>query len=157
MSQAPILITGGTGRQGGTGRGAIRELVALGYRVRAMVRCLDERSESLEALGSEVAVGDYANFESLNHALAGVEAAYFVYPVATGSRLLGRSSIKVRKRSRAWRNSWIPVRRYVSSIKRQTYLIVSNFYPAPRFARCYTTGGTIPFREAILSYESFSA
>jgi hypothetical protein len=45
----------------------------------------------------------------------------------------------------------------VCLIDQKTYLIVSNFYPAPRFARCYTTGGTIPFREAILSHESFSA
>jgi NAD(P)H dehydrogenase (quinone) len=49
-----------------------------------MVRSLDERSESLVTLGSELVVGDYANFASLNHALEGIEAAYFVYPVATG-------------------------------------------------------------------------
>jgi hypothetical protein len=35
MNNAPVLVTGGAGRQGGTGRGAIRELVSLGYRTRA--------------------------------------------------------------------------------------------------------------------------
>jgi NAD(P)H dehydrogenase (quinone) len=84
MSQAPILVTGGTGRQGGTGHGAIRELLTLGHRVRAMVRSLDERSEALKALGAELVVGEYANFSSLNEALEGVAAAYFVHPVAAG-------------------------------------------------------------------------
>ena len=34
--------------------------------------------------GAELVTGDYADFDSLNHALEGVEAAYFVYPVAAG-------------------------------------------------------------------------
>jgi NAD(P)H dehydrogenase (quinone) len=49
-----------------------------------MVRTLDGRSAALEDLGAEVVVGDYANFNSLNEALDGVAAAYFVYPVAAG-------------------------------------------------------------------------
>lgn len=84
MIQPHILVTGGTGGQGGTGRGAIRELLALGHRVRAMVRSLDDRSKALEVLGVELVVGDYTNFDSLNRALEGASAAYFVYPVAAG-------------------------------------------------------------------------
>jgi len=49
-----------------------------------MVRSLDDRSEALKALGAQLVVGDYANFNSLNEAPDGLAAAYFVYLVAAG-------------------------------------------------------------------------
>ena len=79
MNHAPILVTGGTGRQGGTGRGAIRELVSLGYRVRAMVRTIDDRADGLRALGAELetttkrgltAAGDLACTAAVAYALS---------------------------------------------------------------------------------------
>lgn len=76
-----ILITGATGD---TGRAAVREAIALGLDVRAMVRKIDERSDALAAQGAEVVVGDLFDINSLRAALDGVEAAYFVYPVAPG-------------------------------------------------------------------------
>lgn len=81
---SPILITGATGRQGGTGLAATKELLKRGYAVRTLVRTLDARSEILRKLGAEVVVGDYSNYSSLLAALEGVELAYFCYPVAAG-------------------------------------------------------------------------
>src|ERR1700722_11336895 len=81
---ASILVTGATGRQGGTGLAAAAYLVKRGRSVRALVRSIDERAEALRDLGIEIVVGDYGNYRSLVDALDGVEAAYFCYPVAAG-------------------------------------------------------------------------
>jgi len=80
----PILVTGATGRQGGTGRAVAKVLVERGLPVRALVRTLDERAEALRELGLEIVVGDFGNYRSLVAALDGVESAYFCYPVAGG-------------------------------------------------------------------------
>jgi uncharacterized protein YbjT (DUF2867 family) len=80
----PILVTGATGRQGGTGRAVLSYLLDLGFPVRALVRSVDERAAELERLGAEVVVGDFTNYGSLVAALEGVESAYFCYPVGVG-------------------------------------------------------------------------
>jgi NAD(P)H dehydrogenase (quinone) len=80
----PILVTGATGRQGGTGRAAAGYLLKCGRSVRALVRSMDERAEALRDVGIEIVVGDYSNYRSLVGALDGVESAYFCYPVAEG-------------------------------------------------------------------------
>lgn len=74
-----VLIAGATGD---TGRASVREALALALDVRAMVRKFDERSESLAAQGAEIVVGDLLDVNSIRSALEGVDAAYFVYPVA---------------------------------------------------------------------------
>jgi NAD(P)-dependent dehydrogenase (short-subunit alcohol dehydrogenase family) len=76
-----VLITGATGS---TGRPAVRESIALGMTVRAMVRKKDARSEALEKLGAEVVVGDFFEINTLRDAMQGVEAASLCYPVAPG-------------------------------------------------------------------------
>lgn len=76
-----ILITGATGD---TGRAAVRESIALGLNVRAMVHKIDARSEALKALGAEVVVGDLLEINSVRDAMQGIEAAYFVWPVQPG-------------------------------------------------------------------------
>ena len=50
-----VLISGATGD---TGRAAVRESLALGLQVRAMVHKHDARSEALETLGAEIVLGD---------------------------------------------------------------------------------------------------
>jgi NAD(P)H dehydrogenase (quinone) len=80
----PILVTGATGRQGGTGRAVAKLLLERGQTVRALVRTLDERAEALRELGLEIVVGDFGNYRSLVAALDGIESAYFCYPVAAG-------------------------------------------------------------------------
>lgn len=80
----PILVTGATGRQGGSGRAVVEALIERGLEVRAMVRRLDDRAEALSALGAQVVVGDFSDRASLVAALDGVVSAYFCYPVAAG-------------------------------------------------------------------------
>lgn len=80
----PILVTGAAGRVGGTGRHVAAELRSRGLPVRAMVRQLDERSEELRGMGIEVVTGDFTDYTSLLTALAGIESAYFCYPVGAG-------------------------------------------------------------------------
>ncbi len=76
-----VLITGATGD---TGRAAVRESLGLGLEVRAMVRRHDTRSEALAALGAEIVIGDLLEIDSIVAAMAGVDAAYFVWPVQPG-------------------------------------------------------------------------
>ncbi|HZZ09204.1 MAG TPA: NmrA family NAD(P)-binding protein [Paraburkholderia sp.] len=76
-----VLVTGATGD---TGRATVRESIALGLDVRAMVRRRDARSEALEALGAEVVVGDLLEIDTVRDAMKDVEAAYLVWPVQPG-------------------------------------------------------------------------
>jgi uncharacterized protein YbjT (DUF2867 family) len=76
-----VLITGAAGD---TGRASVKESLALGLDVRAMVRKLDDRSAALAEQGAEVVVGDLNDINTLVPALEGAEAAYFVWPVAPG-------------------------------------------------------------------------
>ena len=76
-----VLITGATGN---TGRNAINKLLELGVPVRAMVRKIDSRSEELERRGVEVVQGDISVLDDVSHALEGISAAYYVYPITVG-------------------------------------------------------------------------
>lgn len=76
-----VLITGATGD---TGRAAVKESIALGLDVRAMVHGLDARSDALAALGAEIVVGDLLDVNMVRPAMEGVDAAYFVWPVTPG-------------------------------------------------------------------------
>ncbi len=76
-----VLITGATGD---TARAAVRESIALGLDVRAMVHRKDDRSAALEALGAEVVVGDLLEINTIRDAMKDVDAAYFVWPVQPG-------------------------------------------------------------------------
>jgi uncharacterized protein YbjT (DUF2867 family) len=73
-----ILVTGGTGRQGGA---AARHLLADGWTVRALVRDPDKpEARALEQAGATLAVGDMLDRGSLTPAVAG---AYGVFSVQT--------------------------------------------------------------------------
>jgi NAD(P)H dehydrogenase (quinone) len=76
--KATILIAGATGA---TGSVATKRLLAKGYTVRALVHREDDRSRDLQALGAEVAIGDYLDFPAMRRAFVGVQRAYFVYPM----------------------------------------------------------------------------
>lgn len=76
-----VLITGATGD---TGRATVRESLAIGLQVRSMVRREDDRSAALKQLGAEIVVGDLLNIDTIVEAMRGVDAAYFVWPVAPG-------------------------------------------------------------------------
>ncbi|MFF4594244.1 NmrA family NAD(P)-binding protein [Amycolatopsis sp. NPDC001319] len=84
MSSDTVLVTGATGRHGGTGAHVVRRLLESGIPVRALVRGHDERSERVAALGAEVVVGDLNDYRTLVPALDGVAQAYLTYPVDAG-------------------------------------------------------------------------
>ncbi|MDP9842473.1 NmrA family NAD(P)-binding protein [Streptosporangium lutulentum] len=82
--QAPVLVTGATGRHGATGPYVVRRLLEEGRNVRALVRRLGERTDELAAQGVEVVVGDLHDRRSVVRALRDVETAYFTYPIDAG-------------------------------------------------------------------------
>jgi uncharacterized protein YbjT (DUF2867 family) len=73
-----ILITGATGNNG---RELVRQLVAAGQRVRALVRNPAKAAE-LKGPNVELAVGDFDQPETLHAALRGVDKAFLLTPVA---------------------------------------------------------------------------
>ncbi|MFD5828281.1 NmrA/HSCARG family protein [Lentzea sp. NPDC060358] len=75
-----VLVTGGTGKQGGA---VVRALAEAGVGVRALVR--DPESERAKALGVELVTGDLNDRESLVRATKGAQAVYSVQmPPFTG-------------------------------------------------------------------------
>jgi NAD(P)H dehydrogenase (quinone) len=76
-----VLIAGATGD---TGRAAVRESIALGLRVRAMLHNKDVRAEALEKLGAQVVIGDLLEINTIRATMEGVDAAYFVWPAQPG-------------------------------------------------------------------------
>lgn len=79
----PILVTGAAGAVGGIGRNLTEFLLAKGYKVRALVRREDERSESLHRLGAEVVIGDLTDLSSMHRAIEGCKRIYFGMSVST--------------------------------------------------------------------------
>jgi NAD(P)H dehydrogenase (quinone) len=76
-----VLVSGATGD---TGRATVRESLALGLNVRALVHSIDARSQALADQGAEVVVGDFLEPNTLRPAMKGVDAAYLCYPVRPG-------------------------------------------------------------------------
>ncbi|MEQ1552189.1 NmrA family NAD(P)-binding protein [Sphingorhabdus sp.] len=72
-----VLVTGATGK---TGEALVRELLARGQPVRALVHRRDQRSEQLIGLGAEVVVADMFDAMDLAHALNGCDRAYYCPP-----------------------------------------------------------------------------
>jgi NAD(P)H dehydrogenase (quinone) len=73
-----FLITGASGKTGGY---AIKELLAKGVQVRALVHRIDERSKKLEKEGVEIIQGDINDFNTISNALQGINGVYFCYPI----------------------------------------------------------------------------
>ncbi|MDF8335314.1 NmrA family NAD(P)-binding protein [Novosphingobium cyanobacteriorum] len=74
MTQAPILVTGGTGAQGGA---TINALLADGRKVRALVRDpASHGAQALAARGVELVVGDFDDEARLAAAMQGVDGVF---------------------------------------------------------------------------------
>ena len=82
MANPTILITGASGATGGH---ALAYLQASGHAVRAFVHDDDARAAALRASGAEVVLGDLLDIDTVRAALEGMEAAYYVYPLAPGN------------------------------------------------------------------------
>src|SRR5262245_56850320 len=90
-----ILITGGTGNNG---HELVRQLTAMGQRVRASVRNPAEAAR-LKGPNIELAVGDFDQPETLNAALQGVERAFLLTPVAERSLFWQTAFIEAARRA----------------------------------------------------------
>ncbi len=88
-----ILITGATGTNGSE---AVKQLLAAGAPVRALVRN-PAKATDLSAAGVEVVAGDLADVASLEAALQGVERAYLIAPVDSRSVELQANFIQAAK------------------------------------------------------------
>lgn len=82
MSRETILVTGAAGSVGSTARTAITILLKQGHRVRAMVRKLDARAETLRELGAEIVVADMLDIVAVRAALQGCSVVYFTMSVS---------------------------------------------------------------------------
>ncbi len=90
-----ILITGATGNNG---QELVRQLTALGERVRAFVRTL-ATAQHLAGPNIELAAGDFDHPESLDTALHGVERMFLLTPVAEHGARWQRTAIEAAQRA----------------------------------------------------------
>ena len=82
MSQETILVTGAAGGVGSTAQTAIAVLREQGHRVRAMVRKLDARADSLRDMGAEIVVADMLNLIAVCAAMRGCPVVYFTMSIS---------------------------------------------------------------------------
>jgi uncharacterized protein YbjT (DUF2867 family) len=82
MSHETILVTGAAGSVGSTARTAIGILLEQGHRVRAMVRKLDARADTLRDMGAEVVVADMLDIIAVRAAMQGCSVVYFTISVS---------------------------------------------------------------------------
>ena len=79
MPSHRLLVSGATGA---TGRATVEALQHSGRSVRALVHTDDARADDLRRLGAEIVLGDLLEIDSVRAAMDGVDAAYFVFPIA---------------------------------------------------------------------------
>jgi uncharacterized protein YbjT (DUF2867 family) len=91
-----ILVTGATGKNG---QELIRQLTALGQRVRALVRN-PAKAANLKGPNVELAEGAFDRPETLDTALQGAEKAFLLTPVAENSAQWQRAFIKAAQSAR---------------------------------------------------------
>ncbi|WP_236791820.1 NmrA family NAD(P)-binding protein [Amycolatopsis sp. GM8] len=96
-NDAPVLVVGATGKQGGS---TARALLAAGIPVRALVRDPgSERAKALVELGASLAVGDLYDADSLVQPCTGVRAVFsaltpdMMNPAADAERVHARNLI----------------------------------------------------------------
>ena len=82
MSQETILITGAAGGVGSTARTAIEILLDRGHKVRAMVRKLDSRADTLRDMGAEIVVADMLDIIAVCAAMQGCSVVYFTMSIS---------------------------------------------------------------------------
>ena len=73
----PILVTGAAGKVGAIGPAVVSDLLGRGFKVRAMVRREDERSQALAGLGAEIVVGNLLDLDDVHRAVEGCRRVYF--------------------------------------------------------------------------------
>jgi len=123
MIKPKILVTSATGK---TGSASVRQLLEKEYPVRAFVHRKDNRSEALAQSGAEVFVGDMLDLHDLRQALADVQRAYFVAPVAPNTLHTGMAFAVAAEEAKlevvARVGQWTSGRAHPSMATRETWL-----------------------------------
>ncbi|HZS58175.1 MAG TPA: NmrA family NAD(P)-binding protein [Gemmatimonadaceae bacterium] len=123
MRKPRILVTSAAGR---TGSVAVRELLRQGFPVRALVRRLDARAESLRAAGAEIVVGNLFDYGDLERALVGIQRAYHCPPFAPnllhGTMLFAIAAEQAKLEVVAWMSGWNPHPSHPSAFTREHWI-----------------------------------
>ena len=132
MHKPTILVTGATGKTGGA---VVKQLLAKGFPVRAMVRTLDGRAEALQRAGAQVAVANLFDPDQLLDAMRGTQRAYYMAPYhphtlqsavafAVSAREAGLDAI-------VQMSQWTSHRNHPVNLTRQTWLMDRMFADLP--------------------------
>ncbi len=151
-----ILITGATGKTGGA---VARELLRLGWPVRAVVRKADSRTEELKQRGAEIAIADLYDPQQLREAMRGTRRAYFVPPMqpymiqaatafAVAAHEAGLEAI-------VQMSQWTSNPNHPSLMTRQTWLVDRMFSMIPGVGHIIVNPGY--FADNILRVMDFAA
>jgi NAD(P)H dehydrogenase (quinone) len=158
MTQGRILVTGATGRHGGVGGFAARQLKARGAPVRALVHSRDHRAEALERLGIETAVGDLQNIASLRAAMADVDRVLFCYPIKDGFFGAAAATSLVARETgvRAFAEiSLLPARADSPSVEAREHWLASQMFDWARVNPIHILGGFFYQNLSVLAGEDF--
>lgn len=119
-----IAVTGASGK---TGAAVVRELRAMQFPVRAIVRKRDARSAQLEAIGAETVIADMYDPTRLADALKGARRAYYVTlfePYMIHSAAAFAVAARDAKLEHVVQMSqWTSSPNHPSSLTRQTWLV----------------------------------
>ncbi len=141
-----ILVTGATGR---TGVPAVRELLEHGYPVRAFVRRQDARSEALRQAGAEIFIGDLFDYRDLEHALLGVQRAYycppFAYNLLHGASLFALAAEEAKLEVVALMSQWQPHPTHGSVVSREHWMANNVFRWMPSVDVIHLNPGLFAF------------
>ena len=124
MKKPRILVTSAFGH---TGAVCANQLLLQDFPVRAFVRRVDARSESLRRAGAEVFVGNLFDFEDLRRAMVGVKRAYHCPPFAPnalhGASLFALAAEEAKLEVVAQMTAWNPHAVHKSVFTRELWMI----------------------------------
>ncbi len=123
MIKPKILVTSAAGH---TGAPAVKQLLEMGFPVRAFVRRQDARSQALKDAGAEIFVGDLFDFRDLRNALVGVQRAYHCPPFAAnilhGTSLFALAAEEAKLEVVALMSAWNPHATHPSIATRELWI-----------------------------------
>ncbi|PON14168.1 hypothetical protein C2W62_30510 [Candidatus Entotheonella serta] len=121
--KSKMLVTSAAGY---TGAATVRQLLSLGFPVRAFVRRRDARSEALKSDGAEIFIGDLFDFDDLRQALVGIQRAYHCPPFAAnvlhGTMLFALAAEEARLEVVALMSAWNPHASHPSIFTRELWI-----------------------------------
>ena len=142
MINPKILVTGATGKTGGA---VVRELLAKGVPVRAMVRTLDLRSAALQARGVEVVVADIFDPGQLMDAMRNVQRAYYCPPyhpfVIQSASAFAAAARETGLEQIVGLSQWLAGPNHPALMSRQLWLIDRMFAALPGIAHTIVNPG----------------